>query len=200
MSRTRLALGSIALLLGMLLAPGMMGQAHAVSGCNTQVIDKAAHWTETQRFFDWDGAGDAPQVGLRMSGTLVYRYCPNWPMVYPKIKPLRYVWCWHFTTDRPNGFFDAFGGVRFNGYVGSKYSTTNPPEVKVDDDHSQTNCEKQGLVSGWMSMADKPHESITAWIVMAAEQDIEVIFRTSTGSHVKYIHPADDENISGWYS
>lgn len=200
-NKHRIALGSIALMLGMLFAPQGMSSASATNQdpCPGQQVNKANPWGKDVYTWitDVSGVGEGIYAHMRPAGHLVYRYCPNHPFVYAKIKPLYIKWCWTW-YNRPRGL-NNFDGVKFNGYVGSDNEDTNPSTFKVPDDGTPQNCRTQDINGPWMSMHNEPRWSVTGWIVKVLAHDDEFIFRTRNGSRIKWIHPRYDANVSRWY-
>jgi hypothetical protein len=134
-------------------------------------------------------------------------WCPNG--AYPNLLKVKNIsWCWTRLNHSVN--FSNFGGFRFNAYFADDVSNrSNPPEITVQDEGRTDlqRCEVQDIPAAqedWLGMPNSPFWTATGWWRIHDDPDRQFDFRLGgfphEGPRIRYFHPSDDPNVSGWYS
>lgn len=164
----------------------------AVAGCSTPQVEKLQMWTRNITF---TGYVPTDQRDMQLQAHLSYYHCPtNDPEAYRKISIASVLWCWKFLDPH----YNPFDGVKFN----SKFrlldngKTIDPPQIKVDDDGTMLNCERQSIaMDGWWRTANIPQWKVDATVVFVAADDKDYAFSPTW----KTINPLQDPSVGSWF-
>lgn len=191
------------MLAGLLVPVAVMQPAQATAGCGGTQIDKVDVWSNrvTYLYYVFPDPFLPRSARLRISESVVYAFCPQGTAVdLVKVKMIDYCYSWT-EGDEPDSYFQ---GVKYNPYFLDDNESVNPPQAFVEntnnDDLQKCLTHTVPLTDRvWFEMSQEPRWRVSCWIAVALNNDKhhDMIY---DGSTTKYFRPAEDNNVSGWYS
>jgi len=155
-----------------------------VVGCTGSVQQRAVSWTEKWGY--WDSVPDSPKfVEGNLTATLVYYWCPQAEKV-DKVMPLNTTFCWNLTSNANSAY--QFDGAKFNAYYADSNTTTNPDQIRVEDDATVQNCKtQQNSPQQWFRIDQGAFWSVSSWVVFILAPDSHIDFTSNGSTKHKYL-------------